>query len=106
MHDELAVEEKESGVKEMTPQILSDGKETPSNLWILAHPDDEILALHLALDSPNSMNFVIYLTDGLRSGSPFSPESRQKEARAAWNLISVNNSIVFFGSDNLVKFIG
>jgi hypothetical protein len=87
----------------VTPQILNDGKETPSNLWVLAHPDDEILALHLALDRPNSINYVIYLTDGLRGGSTFSPESRQEEAKAAWNLISVNNSIVFFGSDNFLQ---
>ena len=73
------------------------------NLWILAHPDDEILALHLALESANSINFVIYLTDGLRSGSTYPSELRQREAKNAWNLISINNTIIFFGSDNQLK---
>ncbi|CAN2228663.1 N-acetylglucosaminyl phosphatidylinositol deacetylase-related [Candidatus Nanopelagicaceae bacterium] len=65
-------------------------------LWLLAHPDDEILGLHLFSNSAN--NFIVYLTDGVRTGANYVSAKRIKEAKEAWSGIDQNAELIFFGT--------
>ena len=72
------------------------------NLWILAHPDDEIFALHILKNFSDATDCVVYLTNGVPEGATFLKEVRQKEAEESWNLISNSYSISFFGGDHII----
>ena len=67
----------------------------------MAHQDDEILGLHLNLNS--ATNHVIYLTDGVRCRANYNSSKRVSEARLAWNLIDKNAELLFFGTEHALK---
>ncbi len=72
-----------------------------NRLWLLAHQDDEVLALHLHSDSLN--NFVVYLTNGVRSGATYESGVRIQEARSAWGKIDRNAELIFFGTEHSLR---
>lgn len=69
-----------------------------NRLWLLAHQDDEVLALHLHSNSVS--NFVVYLTDGVRTGATFESGVRVQEAQNAWSRIDRNAELIFFGTQH------
>jgi hypothetical protein len=70
-------------------------------LWLLAHPDDEVLGLHL--HSNSTVNHVAYLTDGVRVGAKFNSGKRVNEAQKAWSEIDKNAELIFFGTDHALR---
>lgn len=70
---------------------------TVNRLWLLAHQDDEVLALHLHSNSVN--NFVVYLTNGVRTGATYESGVRVQEAQNAWSGIDRNAELIFFGTN-------
>ena len=75
-----------------------DLKLAENRLWLLAHQDDEVLALHLHSNSVN--NFVVYLTNGVRTGATFESGVRVQEAQNAWGKIDRNAELIFFGTQH------
>jgi LmbE family N-acetylglucosaminyl deacetylase len=72
-----------------------------NRLWILAHPDDEVLGLHLYSNS--ALNHVVYLTDGVRIGSKYNSDKRIDEARMSWSEVDRRAELIFFGTDHSLK---
>ncbi len=74
---------------------------TENRLWLLAHQDDELLALHLHSNSVN--NFVVYLTNGVRTGATYESDVRVQEAQSAWSGIDRNAELIFFGTQHCLR---
>jgi hypothetical protein len=72
-----------------------------NRLWLLAHQDDEVLALHLHSNSVN--NFVVYLTNGVRTGATYESGVRVQEAQSAWSGIDRNAELIFFGTQHYLR---
>jgi len=72
-----------------------------NRLWLLAHQDDEVLGLHLY--SNLMSNFVVYLTNGVRTDANFNSLTRVEEARESWRKIDGTAELIFFGTDHALK---
>jgi LmbE family N-acetylglucosaminyl deacetylase len=84
---------------EFLDQIIGKDLEVVENrLWLLAHQDDEVMALHLHSNSVN--NFVIYLTNGVRTGADYNAGTRINEARSAWVEIDQSAELIFLGTEH------
>ena len=84
---------------EFLDQIIGKNLEVVKNrLWLLAHQDDEVMALHLHSNSVN--NFVVYLTNGVRTGADYNAGTRVHEARSAWSEIDQGAELIFFGTEH------
>jgi LmbE family N-acetylglucosaminyl deacetylase len=74
----------------------ADLKVDNNRLWLLAHQDDEVFGLHL--HSNLVSNFIVYLTNGVRSHANFDSLTRAEEARESWRKIDGNAELIFFGT--------
>jgi LmbE family N-acetylglucosaminyl deacetylase len=70
-------------------------------LWLLAHQDDEVLGLHF--NSKSARNYVVYLTDGVRTDAAFSSNVRVAEAKRAWNRLDPTAELNFLGTRHAIK---
>jgi hypothetical protein len=84
-----------------TEARADDNKLARNRLWLLAHQDDELMALHLCSESNN--NSVLYLTDGVRIGAKFSANLRMQEAIAVWAEIDKDAILIFFGAKHAIR---
>jgi hypothetical protein len=85
----------------MNESFDMDSRVYRNRLWLLAHQDDEIVALHLCSESKN--NSVIYLTDGVRRGAKFGTELRIQEAKKVWGEIDKGALLNFFGTKYAIR---
>jgi LmbE family N-acetylglucosaminyl deacetylase len=81
--------------------LADNNKLVKNRLWLLAHQDDELMALHLFTESNN--NSVVYLTDGVRIGAKFSANLRMQEAIAVWAEIDKDAILIFFGAKHAIR---
>jgi LmbE family N-acetylglucosaminyl deacetylase len=83
-------------VSEAQGGVSHKGGET--NVWILAHPDDEILGIHLIEEFSNVGNSVFYLCEGVPSGANFDAKKRYSEMQKAWRNLDSNYHLIQNGS--------
>jgi len=81
--------------------LAVDSGSARNRLWLLAHQDDEIMALHLCSEPMN--NSVVYLTDGVRIGAKFNASLRMQEAKKAWREIDKSALLIFFGEKFAIR---
>jgi len=75
-------------------------------LWILAHPDDEIMAIPILMH-PDTTHFIVFLTNGSANGSQESIRVRRRceaEVVRDWYIRNqIDVTFTFFGNDNLLS---
>ncbi len=72
-------------------------KQAGTVLWLLAHQDDEVLALHQILMNSANMNVVVYLTDGVKHNASFTSTDREQEALRSWKRLQADAQVYFLG---------
>lgn len=73
----------------MTAPVLATNAVTATDLYLLAHPDDDLFVRPL-FRARDVHHRVVYLTNG-RVPGPVTPEQRRAEAKAALNAVGVDD---------------
>jgi LmbE family N-acetylglucosaminyl deacetylase len=74
------------------------------NLYILAHPDDEVMCLHTMVERPiGNKVAVIYLTNGKPNGAQFSEAKRITEANIVADYLGYQDAVFFYGSELAIQ---